>query len=276
MGIAIAAFSYHTLKDILIASILFFITIITMAITISIRKIRDKVDLQCQFNHVAKSLEGIIKTVVDKDTKVDTVNLAAKRLYGLNNILTETEIEEDTMKQAKDRLKDCKSSFYAVSSASIADWFEPHFLTYFVFQTFRYKGKKFSNKKFFAERYLIYDQETINTYWDELSALKEINDLGEFKCGFHLLRKEILAQKVVNIIDTLSKDDKKILKDRKFPHKINKYTPDFLLIDGNYVYFRDENGDVIPSDDGDELEYYNALIKFFNIAKGDESICKPI
>ncbi|MCK4731695.1 MAG: hypothetical protein KAT65_04475, partial [Methanophagales archaeon] len=119
------------------------ITDLQNAIEEDINKI---VSLQGHFGTITTLLKDIIYKVTDRETKHDNIDRATKRLNGVNQILKQKMVDIETAKKASRRLKESKASFYAVSTSTITECFEPVFFEYFAEQICICKGKKSANK----------------------------------------------------------------------------------------------------------------------------------
>ncbi len=254
------------------------------------KDIKDKVDLQCDCNTIAKRIDIIVGGINELGLTHHKTERAVKRLNGVEQIFTKTEVTAGTALTALKALDDAQLSLHAVSTAAIAESLDPIWLKYFIEQVFKCNTKISSEDDTFsiAERYLVYDLEIIHDYLEELATLKRVHALGEIL--FIVLDAKELRVNVNNILQKLDQKDTKLLESTQNPIIHNTsisssistggVIPDFLLLDGDRkqssVFPRDKYGEVKPSNDQKKCAYYCALIKFFQEASKITSIKRDI
>ena len=252
--------------------------------------IKDRVDLQCKFNTIAKRIDAIVRGINKLGSSHPKTERAVKRLNGVEQIFTKTEVTAGTAIKALKALDDAQLSLHAVSTAAIAESLDPIWLKYFIEQVFKCNTKISSDADTFsiAERYFVYDPEIIHDYLEELATLKRVHALG--KILFIVLDAKELRMNVNNILQKLDQKDTKLLESTQnsIIHNTSISSsistggviPDFLLLDGDLkqssVFPRDKYGKVKPSNDQKECAYYSALTKFFQEASKIPSIKKEI
>ncbi len=252
----------------------FVIALLTFAISFvfasthnGIKGLAKKVDLQCNFRPIAKSLEEIIQKITADGPNAITTERAEKRLNGLSYKLKQGSIGRSMVDQVLDRLKRSENSFYATSTFSIEWWLESEWLFYLTAQLILCKGKKDS---FMSKRFFVYPLSTLKKYNDEIRFLDELHKLGN--TSLILLDRGNLCNKYGRTLNSLQESQKSLL-----PERISDVdVPDIIMLDGIYAYYRNSMGDTEYTDNNEDLDVYKSWVELLEKAAQDDSIKVPL